>query len=45
LIEEAPAIFLWQEIKNWYVRSDVEGFVPNPAYTQAVFWKFLTHAE
>jgi peptide/nickel transport system substrate-binding protein len=45
LIEEVPAIFQWQEIKNWYVRSDVEGFVPNPAYTQAVFWKFLTRAE
>jgi peptide/nickel transport system substrate-binding protein len=45
LIEEAPAIFLWQEIKNWLVRADIEGFVPNPAYTQAVFWKSLKRAE
>lgn len=45
LIEEVPAIFQWQDIRNWYVRSDVEGFVPNPAYTNAVFWKFLTRAE
>ncbi len=45
LIEEAPAVFMWDEVKNWYVRADIEGFVPNPAYTQAVFWKFLTRAE
>jgi peptide/nickel transport system substrate-binding protein len=45
LIEEAPAIFLQQVIRNWYVRSDVEGFVPNPAYTNTPFWKFLTRTE
>jgi peptide/nickel transport system substrate-binding protein len=45
LIDEVPAIFLEQQIRNWYVRSDVEGFVPNPAYTNAVLWKFLTRAE
>lgn len=45
LVEEAPAVFMWEEVKNWYVRADIEGFVPNPAYTQAVFWKFLTRAE
>jgi peptide/nickel transport system substrate-binding protein len=45
LVEEAPAVFMWEEVKNWYVRSSVEGFVPNPAYTNSVFWKFLTRAE
>jgi peptide/nickel transport system substrate-binding protein len=45
LIEEVPSIFLYQEIKNWYVRSDVKGFVPNPAYTAAVYWKFLTRSQ
>jgi peptide/nickel transport system substrate-binding protein len=45
LIEEVPAIFVEQQIRNWYVRSDVVGFVPNPAYTNAVMWKFLTRAE
>jgi ABC-type transport system substrate-binding protein len=45
LIEEMPAIFMWQEVKLWYVAADVEGFVPNPAYTNTVFWKFLTRAE
>jgi peptide/nickel transport system substrate-binding protein len=45
LIEEAPGIFLWQEVKNWFVRADVEGFVPNPAYTNTVFWKNLTRTE
>jgi peptide/nickel transport system substrate-binding protein len=45
LIEEVPAIFMWQEVKNWYVRSDIEGFVPNPAYTQSVFWKNLKRAQ
>lgn len=45
LIEEVPSIVISQSIKNWYVRADVEGFVPNPAYTQAVFWKNLTRAE
>lgn len=45
LIEEVPSVVVEQQIKNWYVRSDIEGFVPNPAYTQAVMWKFLTRAE
>jgi peptide/nickel transport system substrate-binding protein len=45
LIEEVPAIVVEQQIKNWYVRSDIVGFVPNPAYTQTVMWKFLTRAE
>jgi peptide/nickel transport system substrate-binding protein len=45
LIEEVPSIILYQEFRNWFVRSDVEGFVPNPAYTNAVFWKFLTRAQ
>ena len=45
LIEEMPAIFLWQEVKNWYIRADVDGFVPNPAYTNTVFWKELTRTE
>jgi peptide/nickel transport system substrate-binding protein len=33
LIEEVPSVVVEQQIKNWYVRSDIEGFVPNPAYT------------
>jgi peptide/nickel transport system substrate-binding protein len=45
LIEEVPSIIIAQSVKNWYVRADIEGFVPNPAYTQAVMWKFLTRAE
>jgi peptide/nickel transport system substrate-binding protein len=45
LAEEVPALVIEQMIKNWYVRSDLEGFVPNPAYSQAVYWKYLTRAE
>jgi peptide/nickel transport system substrate-binding protein len=45
LVEEVPSIVLWQTFRNWYVRSDLEGYVPNPAYTGAVFWKFLTRDQ
>jgi peptide/nickel transport system substrate-binding protein len=44
IIDEAWAIFVWDEVKTWYVRSDIEGFVPNPAYTAVVYWYDLKRA-
>jgi peptide/nickel transport system substrate-binding protein len=45
LIEDAPALFTYDEVKTWYVRSDIEGFVPNPAYTSVVFWYDLKRSQ
>ncbi len=37
LIEDAPALFLYDEMNIHYLRSDITGYVPNPAYANVVF--------
>ena len=42
LLEENPAMFMFDLPSVWVVRSDIQGFVDNPAYQNVVFYYDLT---
>ena len=42
LLEENPAMFMFDLSSVWVVSSDIEGFVDNPAYQNVVFYHDLT---
>ncbi|MFO1349517.1 MAG: hypothetical protein U1F68_02060 [Gammaproteobacteria bacterium] len=42
LIEEAPAIFIFDQPNRHIIREDIKGYVDNPAYAYVVFLYQLT---
>ena len=42
LLDESPAVFLFDMPSIWVVSSDIHGFVDNPAYQGVVFYYNLT---
>jgi peptide/nickel transport system substrate-binding protein len=45
LLEESPAMFLFDLASVWVVDSRIEGFVDNPAYQNVVFYHDLTVSQ
>jgi len=41
LIEEAPSVYLYDAPHNVPIRTDVKGYIDNPAYTNAIWFYYM----